>query len=65
MYDCFVFNASLLSQISITAIFKDLRQLERYACCVELRDDNMTFINNEIKKRLTEKKIRYYRALAP
>nr|DAH58337.1 MAG TPA: hypothetical protein [Bacteriophage sp.] len=23
----------------------------------------MTFINNEIKKRLTEKKIRYYRAL--
>lgn len=65
MYDCFVFNAPLLSQISITAIFKDLRQLERYACCVELRDDNMTFINNEIKKRLTEKKIRYYRALAP
>ena len=65
MYDCFVFNAPLLRQISITAIFKDLRQLERYACCVELRDDNMTFINNEIKKRLTEKKIRYYRALAP
>ena len=65
MYDCFVFNAPLLSQISITAIFKDLRQLERYACCVELRDDNMTFINNEIKKRLTEKKIRYYRALSP
>lgn len=65
MYDCFVFNAPLLEQVSITAIFKDLRQLERYACCVELRDDNMTFINNEIKKRLTEKKIRYYRALAP
>lgn len=64
MYDCFVFNAPLLSQISITAIFKDLRQLERYACCVELRDDNMTFINNEIKKRLTEKKIRYYKQLA-
>ena len=64
MYDCFVFNAPLLGQISITAIFKDLRQLERYACCVELRDDNMTFINNEIKKRLTEKKIRYYKQLA-
>nr|DAT77839.1 MAG TPA: hypothetical protein [Caudoviricetes sp.] len=30
-----------------------------------MQDDNMTFINNEIKKRLTEKKIRYYRALAP
>lgn len=64
MYDCFVFNAPLLGQVSITAIFKDLRQLERYACCVELRDDNMTFINNEIKKRLTEKKIRYYKQLA-
>ena len=65
MYDCFVFNAPLLGQVSITAIFKDLRQLEKYGCCTELKDDNMTFINNEIKKRLTEKKIRYYRALSP
>lgn len=64
MYDCFVFNAPLLGQVSITAIFKDLRQLERYSCCSELQDDNMTFINNEIKKRLTEKKIRYYKQLA-
>ncbi len=63
MYDCFVFNAPLLSTVSITAIFKDLRQLENYACCTELQDDNMTFINNEIKKRLTEKKIRCYRQL--
>lgn len=65
MYDCFVFNAPLLSSVSITAIFKDLRQLGNYSCCVDLQDDNMTFINNEIKKRLTEKKIRYYRALSP
>ena len=65
MYDCFVFNAPLLSQVSISAIFKDLRQLENYSCCVDLQDDNMTFINNEIKKRLTEKKIRYYRQLSP
>lgn len=64
MYDCFIFNApTVLGYISITAIFKDLRQLENYSCCTELSDDNMTFINNEIKKRLTEKKIRYYRAL--
>ena len=27
--------------------------------------NNFTFINNEIKRRLTEKKIRYYRQLAP
>ena len=30
---------------------------------VEGMDNNMSFINNEIKKRLTEKKIRYYRQL--
>ena len=64
MYDCFVFNAPLLSNISITAIFKDLRQLENYSCCIDMQDNNMSFIDNEIKKRLTEKKIRYYRQLA-
>lgn len=64
MYDCFVFNAPLLSTVSISAIFKDIRQLEKYSCCTELQDDNMTFIDNEIKKRLTEKKVRCYRQLA-
>lgn len=64
MYDCFVFNAPMLKYVSITAIFKDLRQLDNYSCCTELSDDNMSFINNEIKKRLTEKKIRYYRSFA-
>lgn len=64
MYDCFVFNAPLLDRISISAIFKDLRQLDKFECCAELQDDNMSFINNEIKKRLTEKKIRYYKNLA-
>lgn len=61
MYDCFLFNAPLLSSVSITAIFKDLRQLEQYSCCTDMQDDNMTFINNEIKRRLTEKKLRYYK----
>lgn len=65
MYDCFVFNAPLLKQISVTAIFKDPRQLEHYGCCPINDIDNFTFINNEIKRRLTEKKIRYYRQLAP
>lgn len=65
MQDCFVFNAPYLKEVSISAIFKDVRQLDNYSCCTELSDDNMSFINNEIKKRLTEKKIRYYRALAP
>ena len=67
MYDCFVFNAPLLSQVSVTAIFKDPRQINELSSscnCVEGMDNNMSFINNEIKKRLTEKKIRYYRSLA-
>lgn len=64
MYDCFVFNAPMLSTVSISAIFKDIRQLENYSCCTELQDDNKSFINQEIKKRLTEQKLRYYRQLA-
>nr|DAU17914.1 MAG TPA: hypothetical protein [Bacteriophage sp.] len=36
MYDCFIFNAPLLNTISISAIFKDLRQLGNYSCCVDL-----------------------------
>ena len=51
MYDCFVFNAPLLKEVSVIAIFKDPRQLERYSCCSSetLEDDNFNFINNEIK----------------
>lgn len=64
MYDCFVFNAPLLSNVSITAIFKDLRQLEQFQCCTELQDNNLSFIDSEIIKRMTEKYIRYYRQFA-
>lgn len=64
MYDCFVFNAPMIKQVSVVAVFKDLRQLENYSCCSDLDDDNLSFINNEIKRRLTEKKLRYYRQLA-
>lgn len=63
MLDCFLFNSPLLKQVSVVGIFKDPRQLEQYSCCQDLSDDNFTFLNNEIKKRLTEKKIRYYRNL--
>ena len=67
LYDCFIFNAPLLSQVSISAIFKDPRQLNQlpsYCHCSEESSDNKTFINNEIKQRLTEQKIKYYRQLA-
>lgn len=65
MYDCFVFNAPLLKQISVVAVFKDLRQLEQYVCCSDLQDENKSYIDNEVQRRLTEKKIRYYRQFAP
>ena len=61
MYDCFIFNAPFIKQISIVAIFKDPRQIEKFGCCEPLSDENFSFIHNEIKKRLTEKKLRYYR----
>lgn len=64
MYDAYIFNAPMIKQISVVAIFKDPRQLENYACCSDLDDDNFSFLNNEIKRRLTEKKLRYYRQFA-
>lgn len=64
MYDCFLFNAPLVKQVSVVGIFKDPRQLLENGCCSEEDIDNFSFINNEIKRRLTEKKIRYYRQLA-
>lgn len=66
MLDCWVFNAPFLKRVAVIGLFKDPRQLERYNCCDLEAIDNISVINNEIKRRLTEKKIRYYRQfLAP
>lgn len=64
MYDCFVFNAPLLTHVSVVAIFKDPRQLGNYECCVESQDDNFNFIDKEIITRLAKEKVQYYRMLA-
>ena len=63
MYDAWIYNAPLLKKVSVIAIFKDPRQLLQYDCCKGELLDNFSFISAEIKKRLTEKKIRYYRQL--
>ena len=64
MYDGYIFNAPLLKMISVVAIFKDPRQLEDYGCCEGIEErENFTFIDNEVKSRLTELKIKYYRQL--
>lgn len=64
MYDCWVFNAPLLKTLSVVAIFKDPRQLMNYSCCNNDDIINYNFIDNEVKRRVTEKKIKYYRQLA-
>lgn len=59
--DGFIFNAPLIKTLSVVFIPKDPRQLENYGCCPTDEIENISFLNNEIKKRLTEKKLRYYR----
>lgn len=63
MYDCFVFNAPLLNQVSITAIFKDPRQLENYGCCVDLSDNNLSYLDSEIINAASKEFLQYYRQL--
>ena len=62
MNDCWVFNAPLLKKVSIIAIFKDPRQV--CICSDEDEIGSQTFLDAEIKRRVTEKKIKYYRQLA-
>ena len=68
MLDCFLFNAPFVNQISIVAVFKDPRQLNRYSCCNtdELNgpDVNNSFIDQLIKDKLTKEKLYYYRSAA-
>lgn len=61
MYDGWLFNAQFAKYITIIGIFKDLRQLDQYGCCDTEEVGNMSFLFTEVKKRLTEKKLRYYR----
>lgn len=67
MYDCFIFNAPLIQQVSVSAIFKDIRQLNDLSgsCnCIEGISQNISFIDNEVKNRLVRQKIQYYRSYA-
>ncbi len=61
MYDGWIFNAPFVKYISVIGIFKDPRQLEYYDCCYAHQYLDLNSISNEVKKRLTEKKLRYYR----
>jgi hypothetical protein len=62
MLNGYVFNAPLLERISISAIFKDPRQLENFVCCSdELEKDNMSSLISEVKDTIVKKYITYYR----
>lgn len=64
LLDCYIFNAPLIKQVSVVAVFKDPRQLVDFGCCSDENLDNDTFINKEIKLRLTQEKLKFYRQLA-
>ena len=59
MYDCWVFNVPILKKVSVIGISKNLNQLDE--CCAD--PTNLSFLDAEVKKRVTELKIRYYRQL--
>lgn len=68
MYDCWLFNAPIIKKITVVGIFKNLSQLEQYSCCSSDILENfqtISFIDNQIKQRVTEKKIKYYRQFSP
>lgn len=64
MYDCYLFNVPLLKTVTIIAVFKDPRQVLGFSCCNNGDVINFNSIANDIKRRLTEKKVRWYRQLA-
>lgn len=73
LLDCYIFNAPLIKNVSIVAVFKDPRQLEGYQCsdgdCEQKMiqsqmDENANFIDILVKERLTKQKLYYYRQMA-
>lgn len=61
MYDGWIFNLPFVKIISVIGAFKDPRQLEQFNCCNSVDYLEMGSVSDEIKRRLTEQKLRYYR----
>lgn len=70
MLDCFLFNCPFIKQVSVVGVFKDPRQIEYFKCCTSSEysltgpDNNLSFISQLVKDKLTQDKVRYYRQLA-
>lgn len=69
LLDCFIFNAPLISQVSVVAAFKDPRQISKIVSCCN-NDDligpdvNMSYLDQLVKDKLTKEKLYYYRQVA-
>lgn len=61
MCDCWIFNAPFIKKITVIGVFKDERQLSNFGC--DCDSENMSFLDAEIKERITKKKLYYYRQL--
>lgn len=60
-YDGWLFNVPYAKYITIIGVFKDPRQLKDWDCCNSAQYLELGSISNEVKKRLTQKKLMYYR----
>lgn len=65
-FDCFIFNAPLIKQVTVQAVFKDPRQAFERGCCEDIygMDDlrhNMSFLDREAMDYVTSKYLVYYR----
>lgn len=49
MLDCYLFNAPFVDQVSVVAVFKDPRDLNKYSCCnteeLKGQDVNESFVS--------------------
>lgn len=63
-YDGFIFNQpQLMNQLTVIGIFKDPRELRKYSCCATEDHKGFSFLERDIKMRLTERYFRYFRQI--
>ena len=65
MHNCWIFNAPFVKRLSITGVFKDLRQLQQYSCCNNAEYLDFGSISDEVKNRVKKDKLTFYREARP
>ena len=60
-YDGWIYNLPFVKRITVIGVFYDPRDLEEYNCCSEQEFLEFGAISEEVKNRLTTKKLQYYR----